>query len=130
MGPAILKMERYVCKAKQKIFQSNSSKLESSAIILNCTVCKVTLNGKALQRAHDSQDILSPTSAGCSKTQNTNTNTNTKVSSYRSATYFAPHICMVIDKKTLNTNHSSQMLWEICVTKSYSYCGLENVLLL
>ena len=56
--------------AKQRIFQSNSSKLESSAIILNCTVCKVTLNGKALQRAHDLQHILSPTSAGCSKTQN------------------------------------------------------------
>ena len=40
MGPAILKMDRYVCKAKQRIFLSNSSKLESSAIILNC-VCMV-----------------------------------------------------------------------------------------
>ena len=82
MGPAILKMDRYVRKAKQRIFRSNSSKLESSAIILNCTVCKVTLNGKALQRAHDLQHILSPTSAGRSKTQNTNTNTNANVQSY------------------------------------------------
>ena len=87
MGPAILKMDRYVCKAKQRIFLSNSSKLESTAIIANCAGCKVTLNGKALLRAHDLQHILSPTSAGCSKTQNTNTNTNTntKVQSCKSA---------------------------------------------